>query len=482
MKFIFTLLTTLFLCSLQSQNTFQENDRNIYSPQLLKTSDNNYLLTLVKTSYVPPSEDDGSIPTHGSSTTYKVMKIDQQGNVLWENQNNRFSRLHISENASMNFESMYRASFQGVCCGGVCHNAGYTIKITTVDNQGEDTSETVNTNCEALLKSYLPLGNSRYLALADYYNDIYGSNVQPQLFFVEDDLSINTQTVIANQRIRYGYLHNDPDGNILCFYRLSSNDDTNLYLKKFDSELNLISETVLENFYDRFATSSVYLIFEILSDGKVSIIGKANTSSTTHSELITLDQNYSIINTETLPFKAHTNRLFSEDGLTFKMAHTLKYEDGTSDIAIGTYNNLGQLLETEIRDYYDIESPSYLMYDYDGNEIIMGQYNCCNLEDEGGAVAFIIFDEQTLEISDFNESPVAVFPNPVKNILNISISNEEFNSSGIIEMYDINGKQVKREPIRNSTIDLSSINDGLYFYSIHTGENVYTGKVIKKTY
>ena len=77
----------------------------------------------------------------------------------------------------------------------------------------------------------------------------------------------------------------------------------------------------------------------------------------------------------------------------------------------------------------------------------------------------------------FTEEEIQFFPNPVKDILNIS-SEADFQ----IEIYDVQGRMVKKGKFINQKIDLSSLNKGIYI-GLLTQENtseITTIKIIKK--
>ncbi|MDT8412114.1 MAG: T9SS type A sorting domain-containing protein [Vicingaceae bacterium] len=71
-----------------------------------------------------------------------------------------------------------------------------------------------------------------------------------------------------------------------------------------------------------------------------------------------------------------------------------------------------------------------------------------------------------------------VYPNPVSNELTISI--EDVNGIYMLNMYQISGKLIIEEKLNTSisNIDVSSLENGIYFYEIisESGERL-TGKV-----
>ncbi|MEO9871132.1 T9SS type A sorting domain-containing protein [Ekhidna sp.] len=80
------------------------------------------------------------------------------------------------------------------------------------------------------------------------------------------------------------------------------------------------------------------------------------------------------------------------------------------------------------------------------------------------------------ELSDF-----IIYPNPAKNMINISLSEELQNRVYRIDIVNINGKVVLDEPSlkTDSLIDLSTLNNGIYFVRIHTDRTVIKRKILK---
>ena len=77
------------------------------------------------------------------------------------------------------------------------------------------------------------------------------------------------------------------------------------------------------------------------------------------------------------------------------------------------------------------------------------------------------------------ENSFSFFPNPTTGKL--FIENQEM-ISGEIQIIDINGRVVLEQNglSQNSTIDLSSLESGIYLLSIKTGDKVFTSRVVKE--
>ncbi|MDQ7916940.1 T9SS type A sorting domain-containing protein [Mesonia sp. MT50] len=86
--------------------------------------------------------------------------------------------------------------------------------------------------------------------------------------------------------------------------------------------------------------------------------------------------------------------------------------------------------------------------------------------------------DATLAVDSAIASQISMYPNPVNNVLNISVP-----SSIQIEgatMYDILGKGTQVEVSANNTINTSSLASGVYLLTINTNEGNITKKVVKQ--
>ena len=86
-----------------------------------------------------------------------------------------------------------------------------------------------------------------------------------------------------------------------------------------------------------------------------------------------------------------------------------------------------------------------------------------------------------------NKTIVKMYPNPVSDILNISLDSFE-NENVKLQFYDVLGRAIGM-PIQlspksnrdNSSIDVSQLPAGIYIYSLSVGnKNIQTDKIIKK--
>lgn len=89
----------------------------------------------------------------------------------------------------------------------------------------------------------------------------------------------------------------------------------------------------------------------------------------------------------------------------------------------------------------------------------------------------LVFDQFITEVEDFNYSisELTAYPNPCGDVLNISQNNT--NASYFI--YDFKGKLVQAGRA-SSTVNVSNLKTGIYFFTLTDATNTKTLKIIKK--
>ncbi len=87
-------------------------------------------------------------------------------------------------------------------------------------------------------------------------------------------------------------------------------------------------------------------------------------------------------------------------------------------------------------------------------------------------------NDEDASTGNFTASSFSVYPNPAKDVLNISNSiNAEINS---VIVTDINGRTVKQANSNVSQINVSDLNAGVYFVNINSNEGSTTKKIVKQ--
>lgn len=80
-----------------------------------------------------------------------------------------------------------------------------------------------------------------------------------------------------------------------------------------------------------------------------------------------------------------------------------------------------------------------------------------------------IYGDQILSTGFYEHTPFSIYPNPVKNILNIQGQNN-YSSDASVQVFDINGKLLEFEIIdlvdSNNALNVSHLKSGVYFLTI----------------
>lgn len=85
--------------------------------------------------------------------------------------------------------------------------------------------------------------------------------------------------------------------------------------------------------------------------------------------------------------------------------------------------------------------------------------------------------DRTLSTDDFFKNNFAVYPNPTRDVLNVSnVNSLEITDATIT---DINGRIVKEFRSSIASINVSDLNAGIYFLKINTLEGLGTTKIVK---
>lgn len=86
--------------------------------------------------------------------------------------------------------------------------------------------------------------------------------------------------------------------------------------------------------------------------------------------------------------------------------------------------------------------------------------------------------DRTMSADDFFKNNFSLYPNPVNNILNITVKNSMIINN--ISVSDINGRIFNYDNTELSRLDVSNLSSGIYFITINTNEGKGIAKFIKQ--
>ncbi|MFA8451395.1 MAG: T9SS type A sorting domain-containing protein [Bacteroidales bacterium] len=167
-----------------------------------------------------------------------------------------------------------------------------------------------------------------------------------------------------------------------------------------------------------------------------------------------------------------------------------------------TYSSDGKTIETVINGSYnfpaEIGETITITASKDGIKLSQSEFTYNNKENkdiefnfkqenpQGDNLSNLKSQNNNEEINSNINLVEDVFPNPFTNVLNFKINSID-SKNVVCEIYDITGREVHSQNFnlhRNGesdlSIDLNQLKSGLYIYKINSGENVYSGKIIKK--
>jgi hypothetical protein len=166
--------------------------------------------------------------------------------------------------------------------------------------------------------------------------------------------------------------------------------------------------------------------------------------------------------------------------------------NGITDIFFAKYDSVGNYIWAKGMGGSFYDKPAYLALDSSDNQYLTGYFSGTMDCDPGlGTVILNPSSNQNIFIGKyisiptgiFNEFPnassiVSVYPNPANN--KITINGNLLNQSFRLRILDLTGRIVLEKTIANRTIDVSSLQSGVYFIEINLSNKNYRVHFIKE--
>ena len=209
-----------------------------------------------------------------------------------------------------------------------------------------------------------------------------------------------------------------------------------------------------------------------------------------------IKSNFISIN-NTCEYSMTNGQLYTCDAIFYDPGYTGNYPGGVDY----TYTIFPSETNSNIKvlfNSFDIESATNCVYDYleiydaaNSSSGFIGQY--CGPNNPGtitasnpqGALTFVFHSDGGVEdsgwdatvtcedntptnVEEINNFNFNIYPNPAKNNLQIRINNDQLTSNSII-IYNVYGKLVKQQNIKNTdiNIDISDLSKGVYFIKLN---------------
>jgi len=152
-------------------------------------------------------------------------------------------------------------------------------------------------------------------------------------------------------------------------------------------------------------------------------------------------------------------------------SYTAYYHDGlyVHNISNPLYPYLIAFYDTFTPDHHDSYMGAWGVYPFlpSGNILV---------SDMQTGLYIIEIDYESASLDGYSNNNLSIYPNPSNDIVTIDL-NENFN----FKIFDLHSKEVTLQTnIDKNSIDISSLNTGIYIVKIFTDKGVYTQKVIKK--
>jgi hypothetical protein len=95
----------------------------------------------------------------------------------------------------------------------------------------------------------------------------------------------------------------------------------------------------------------------------------------------------------------------------------------------------------------------------------------------GDSVRHTLFIDNLTGIKELKENEISIYPNPVSNLIHVALPNKQTIKSYVI--YDVYGRKV-RDVQMTDEINVSELNNGLYWMILFTDNKSYKTKIIKQ--
>tara|TARA_B110000238_G_C16027113_1_gene395748 strand:- start:194 stop:1015 length:822 start_codon:yes stop_codon:yes gene_type:complete len=104
---------------------------------------------------------------------------------------------------------------------------------------------------------------------------------------------------------------------------------------------------------------------------------------------------------------------------------------------------------------------------------------CCDTEWDSDCQSLYqyCFDGYPLDISELGGKMIAVYPNPTKDVLNVttSLNNVKF------DLYDLSGRKLRSgENQKRAEVDMRNLPTGIYILQVNYDGNIYNKKIVKE--
>jgi hypothetical protein len=122
------------------------------------------------------------------------------------------------------------------------------------------------------------------------------------------------------------------------------------------------------------------------------------------------------------------------------------------------------ILPEWLYDFSHNKLTGYTYYDYDGS----------NWQNDGMKTYY--YSNVTISVSEVYNNAYTVYPNPATEFVTFDISNTS--ADALVSIYSLEGVKILSQQLSNKTVNISTLQKGMYLYQINAGGKISTGKLI----
>lgn len=402
---------------------------------------------------------------------------------------------------SVNFEEPLP---QGNVSLQVFNGTSYST-VGTPNLDSNDMITSISYPCAAAGESYfLTLNANTCTSYSfNYTNTYYGDNNENEPNNVVDDAQLLGKFDNIFGQINYGA---PQFVDVSDYFRLDITESAPLTID-FSIENNT-SVTLFEN------GAEVYKVTQTASSGLINklIFNNADASKTYHLQVLNslscsnynllgweqeftsnndLEPNNNLNQAIAINFNEFYNGRLSYYSTNNDAQDYYSFTLNENDSVEFTLNAFEGLINTATLTLYNSRGNELLSITHDGINTAK-QFTSNGIDLTAGDYYFIISGtsetgsyqvkatpQKALSISEIDSNEVfSIYPNPTKNILNLILNNQ---NNANASLYDINGRLILKRKLENktSTIDLSSLNTGIYILQLETENTLQTKRIMK---
>lgn len=397
--------------------------------------------------------------------------------------------------------------------GRIIHNNGYWVIYSAADTSMNLNNQTVKSFNRMAYRKYIINTSSlsfdydslcgifpsfENLNVGDYAIDYDGSNI----FNIIGDGGMNGCRISkfdnSFQFIDSVYINaldsnagcNDQLLNIvnnkLIALRIYSSNNTNYpHILEYNKNLNLLRDTVIKS--TSFIPTGGVLMFH---NNKYHVI-TANEFLGSDLYVYQFDTNWAYLSSTLLLDSAQWSQGYAKYGSYHLIAYHTPDDHTKGNVEVGIFDANWNLLTTKKVTNFSTTSvsselkcaqrPSLLLK----NDTLLVSYDVTYnnsypyVAKEQVYISIYVLD--TIVVSNITENFAAnlvVSPNPTSNFLNVNLKNQLKSAVDRVCIYDLLGNTVYFNNSFIETIDLSTLTNGIYFFSIETSIGVCTKKIV----